>query len=398
MATGSVVQSVGSLPERFIPERARDIDTRFRLKIGSLIRDVIVSRGTCKVEKPSDAEATTISTAPATWLEIESGELSGIEAFATRRLSIRGSIQESLLFEPLFERPDAGGLRYRVEEVRHGHQRMSTVVAGSEDKPPLVMLHGLGGTKASLLPIVPGLTATFQVFVPDLPGFGASTKPRGRYDAPWFAEHVTNFMTELGIERAHFVGNSMGGRITQELALRHPEKVAAMALLCPATAFSYRPGLRIVRLLRPELGVALGYLPRRRVQIAMKTLFSKPSRIETSWFEAAADDFLRTWRSPRARMAFFAAVRNIYLDEPYGETGFFTRLATMQPPAFYVFGRRDTLISPNYAKKIAKVLPNARVELWEDCGHTPQLEFPARTADSLLEFFGRHTARAAAAG
>lgn len=398
MTPGPVVQSVDGLPERLLPERARGVDTRFRLRIGSLVRDVIVTDGACSVDKPSESKVTTISTAPSTWLDMDGGRLSGIEAFATRRLSIRGSIQEALLFEPLFDRPDAGGLRYRVENVTYGNHRISTVIAGSDHLPPLVMLHGLGGTKASLLPIVPRLTERFKVFVPDLPGFGASTKPRGRYDAPWFAEHVSAWMDELGIEQAHFVGNSMGGRITQEFGLRHPDRVAAMALLCPATAFSYRPGLRLVRLLRPEWGLAVGYLPRRRIQIAMKTLFSKPSRIETSWFEAAADDFLRTWRSPRARMAFFASLRNIYLDEPYGESGFFTRVAALRPPAYYVYGRRDTLISPNFARKMAKVLPDARVELWEDCGHTPQLEFPARTADCLLEFFGRKAARTAAAG
>lgn len=387
MAPGSVIQSVNDLPHRFLPDRANGLDVRFRLRVGSLVRDVVVKCGFCTVEDPQGAPKVTISTSPATWLEIHSGSLSGVEAFAQRRLTMRGSIQRALLFEPLFERPDNGGMSYRVENVETEGARFSTFFAGPENGPPVLLLHGLGATKASVLTLVPHLARHYRVMAVDLPGFGASSKPRGRYDAPWFAQHVFNFMDALGISKTRLVGNSMGGRISQEMGLMDPSRVEAMALLSPATAFAVRPGLRIVRLLRPELGIAAGFMPRGRVQAVMKSLFAKPSRIESAWYEAATDDFLQTWKSPRARMAFFAAARNIYLDEPYGDQGMFTRLATLKPKALYVYGRQDVLITPHYAKKIQRTIPTARVELWDDCGHAPQLEHPERTAGVIEEFF-----------
>jgi pimeloyl-ACP methyl ester carboxylesterase len=129
----------------------------------------------------------------------------------------------------------------------------------------------------------------------------------------------------------------------------------------------------------------------------MRSLFADPSRIDEAWYEAAADDFLRTWRSPRARMAFFAALRHIYLEEPYGEKGMFTRLRSLETRSLYIYGRHDVLITPLFARKIARVVPGAQVELWDDSGHAPQLEHPLRTADAI-EHFLNGDAQASQAG
>ncbi|MGH2756334.1 MAG: alpha/beta fold hydrolase, partial [Actinomycetota bacterium] len=114
------------------------------------------------------------------------------------------------------------------------------------------------------------------------------------------------------------------------------------------------------------------------------------------WFEAAVDDFLTIWQSPRARMAFSAAARNIYLDEPEGERGFWTRLEHMETPAFYIFGKQDLLITHHFAKKVRTALPNTCVEVWNHCGHVPQIEYPDRTARALLGFFERTQSRRSA--
>jgi len=361
------------------------------LRIGALVRDVVIDGRRCVVEAPGGRPDAELSTSPATWLEIDAGQLSGVEAFADKRLTLRGSIQKSLLFEPLFDRPADGALQYSVERVPIGKVEISTVIAGSEDAPPLLLLHGLGATNGSWMPVVPHLARHYRVFAVDLPGSGSSSKPRGRYDAPWFAERMFEFMDSIGYRAMSVAGNSMGGRIAQEMAMRRPDCVTALACLCPATAFAQRPGLLAARVLRPELGIAVGFLPRERVKAGMKDLFARSARVEESWFDAAIDDFLRTWKSPRARMAFFAAARNIYLDEPYGGRGFWTRLCEMEPPALYIFGRQDILISYRFAAKVQRSLPAAHVQLWNDCGHVPQIEHPQKTVQELLTFFGQAT-------
>jgi pimeloyl-ACP methyl ester carboxylesterase len=194
-------------------------------------------------------------------------------------------------------------------------------------------------------------------------------------------------MDQLDIDSAYLVGNSMGGRISMEMSMMDPGRVDALACLCPATAFVERPALRLVKLLRPELAFAAGYLPRNYVLDGLRQLFANPSRVEDEWFQAAVDDFMNIWRSPRARMAFSAAARHIYLEEPLGESGFYARLAAMGSPALYLYGTRDVLISHQFSHRVRRALPDSKVVVWKDCGHVPQIEHPERTADLLADFF-----------
>jgi pimeloyl-ACP methyl ester carboxylesterase/putative sterol carrier protein len=381
-----------------LPERFRGGDThlsgiRFRIHLGRIRRDVLIDRDSCEVVSSNEHEPDVeIRTDPETWLAMYAGKLSGIEAFGRRRLTMRGSIEKSLQFETLFERPDEGGLRYSLEIIENGAINVSALMAGSPDRPPLLLLHGLAATKASWLTVVPQLAKRHRVIALDLPGFGRSSKPRGAYDAPWFADQVRGVLDALSIDRAFLAGNSMGGRVAMETAMRHPERVEAIACLCPAAAFNRRPALWLVKLLRPELGMVASRLPRDRIRDAQHRLFADPSCIHESWYDAAIDDFLDTWRSPRSRRAFFTALRNIYLDEPEGENGFWTRLRKMEAPALFFYGECDELITHHFARKIASTLPKAKVLVWEKCGHVPQIEFPDRTAREILRFFDRAAA------
>ncbi len=396
MAIADVLASIETLPERFIPSKD-PVKGRFRITVANVTRDVVIDGKRCRVEDAQSEPDVEISTDALTWHEIEAGHLSGIEAFASRRLAIRGSIDRSLHFEPSFERPDGPGMRYSLERIDVRGGRISALSAGNEANEPLILLHGLGATKASWLTIVPQLARHHRVIAIDLPGFGASDKPMGRYDARWFADRVTRLMDALGYRSAYLAGNSMGGRIAMELGMSHPDRVTALACLCPAAAFSRRPALGLVRVLRPELGVVASRLPRSRILPQLRQLFADPSCVEDAWYDAAVDDFLQVWRSPRARMAFFASLRNIYLDEPEGETGFWTRLEQLEPPAMYIYGKCDLLISHHFARKVRRTLPRADVVVWSDCGHVPQIEFPDRSADALTRFFNRHASQLATA-
>lgn len=395
MRGSEVVESIEGLPSRFI-DRGNGLTARFRLQIDDIERDVVVAGDRCLVE-PANGTApdVEIRSSAKTWFEMEAGKLSGIDAFASKELSIRGSIEKSLHFEPLFERPRAGATRYTLEDIPVKNATVSTLIAGEDTNPPIVLIHGLGATKASFLTIIGGLARNHRVIAIDLPGFGSSSKPLGRYDAPWFSGYVTGLLDELDIERAFLVGNSMGGRISMEVAMRAPERVEAIACLCPAAAFSNRPGLLLARLMRPELSVLAGRLPRKRMREGMRYLFADPNCVENDWYDAAIDEFLDVWKSPRARIAFSRALRNIYLDQPEGERGFWHRLSFMRTPALFIYGKHDTLISHRFGHKIRKHLPKATVKVWGDCGHVPQIEFPERTIRTISKFFS-DSSRAAA--
>ena len=378
---------IDSLPERYKPTQTKVPHTRFHIVVGDEERDVVVGPSGCKVEDATGDYDVEIQTDARTWRRIFNGQLSGIEGFADGNIEIRGSIDKSLLFEAMFERPDAGGFRYSLERVSLGGRAISALIAGEEDAPPLVLIHGLGASKASWLPVVPALAKDYRVYAIDLPGFGSSSKPRGKYTAGWFAEHVFRFMDMVGQDSAFIAGNSLGGRVTMEMAMMEPDRVRGIACLCPASAFSYRPGLPIVKLLRPEMGFVVARLPRTYIRDQLKQLFCDPDRIHEDWYDAAIDDFLGRWKTVRGRLAFFAALRNIYLDEPEGEEGFWARLTDVKVPSLFIYGRRDVLITHNFSRRIRKHLPSAKVRVWNDCGHVPQLEHPERTVGEMTKFF-----------
>jgi pimeloyl-ACP methyl ester carboxylesterase len=116
---------------------------------------------------------------------------------------------------------------------------------------------------------------------------------------------------------------------------------------------------------------------------------------EGNWVRAGADEFLRAYVTARGRVAFYAAARQIYLEEPHGAKGFWTRLASLSPSALFIWGRRDWLVPIRFADHVRRTLPAAR-HLVLDCGHVPQLERPAESHGAIAAFFREDAARAAA--
>jgi pimeloyl-ACP methyl ester carboxylesterase len=270
----------------------------------------------------------------------------------------------------------AGNDRLRLETVDTRHGAIATAQAGSG--PALLAVHGLGGTKASFLPTLALMHQTHRVIAIDLPGFGDSVKPvRAAFDARYFARVLTGVLDALGIDRAHLVGNSMGGRIALELALTEPDRVDHLVLLSPAMAWLRpRPWAPLVRLLRPELTM---------VPMPVEKLVRRVVGGGDDWAAAGVDEFMRAFSTPRGRHAFHAALRNIYLDRPHGEDGLWSRLADMQHESLFVWGRRDTLVPIAFMKHVERTFPAAR-HLELDCGHVPQVERPLETHDAIRDF------------
>jgi pimeloyl-ACP methyl ester carboxylesterase len=330
----------------------------------------------------------TIGTDSATWLRLREGEFSGIEAFSARNLYARGSLDLAVGFEGLFRLPNGREPLLRMHDVRLGRTRVSTLTMG--EGHDVLLLHGLGSNKASFLDTAAALSQSYRVHAIDLPGFGSSSKPAtAPYDARYFAETVVGLMDELEIERAHLVGNSLGGRVAIEAGLRHPERVTALGLLCPAVAFVRRGYHPIVRLLRPEFGMLPHRFARRTVANRFVSLFADPDVVDPSVADIVVDEFQRIYGSAGARRAFLSAARNVYLDRPFGRDGFYPRLAKLEPPALFAWSSHDKLIPAGFSRHVAEWLPSAEQIVLDGCGHAPQVERPEQTNGLLARFFAR---------
>ena len=103
---------------------------------------------------------------------------------------------------------------------------------------------------------------------------------------------------------------------------------------------------------------------------------------ERGWTAAGVDEFLRAYLTPSGRFAFYECARNIYMEEPYGEEGFWTRIKKLEPDSLFVWGAQDILVPIEFMRHVERALPQA-VHLELDCGHVPQLERPEPTHDAM---------------
>jgi pimeloyl-ACP methyl ester carboxylesterase len=383
----SVPGGVETLVERFDPDvlDLRRGTVRIRLEVtGGRAWDAVMAGRRLRL-RPADEDAepdAVLSADPATWKRIAADVRGGMEAFRAGRLRLRGSLHFGVGFLAATSgSTEPGRLEFDTLKTR-GFGAISALTAGTGPET-IVCVHGLGGTKASFLPTVNALADDYRVVAIDLPGFGESDKPIGApYDAPWFARSVFAAMDALGVEHAHIAGNSMGGRVAIEAGLTDRDRIGGLILLSPALAWlRARPWAPIVRALRPELGL-LQPAPRPVVEAMVRRLVPSANG---GWTAAGIDEFLRAYLTRSGRAAFYAAARNIYLDEPHGDEGFWTRLKSLESDSLFVWGRHDRLVPIAFMKHVERALPRARhVEL--SCGHVPQVERPQETHAAIRKF------------
>jgi pimeloyl-ACP methyl ester carboxylesterase len=394
-----VEDAFASLPGRYLGADP-EFEASYRIELDDLGLSwaVELDADSCEVTVSPRREAdVVIGTDAMTWLALREGALSGLDAFRSRLLWARGNLDLAIAFEGFFRLPSGRRALLHIQEVPAGGHRISTLTAG-DGPETAILIHGLGGNKTSFFETVSALAPDHTVHAIDLPGFGSSSKPiRAPFDAAWFARSVIDFCDALEIDRAHLVGNSLGGRIAIEVGLRAPERVSSLSLLAPSLAWRrHRRFVPIVRLLRPELAAIPHPMTNGLVRRQFWSMFARPERLHPSAADLASKEFVRTYRTVAARIAFHAAARNIYLEEPFGERGFWTRLESLAPPAMFVWGDQDPLVPLAFSQYVAEALPDARQIVLEGCGHVPQVELPEQANSAVHHFIGEGSASAAA--
>jgi pimeloyl-ACP methyl ester carboxylesterase len=238
---------------------------------------------------------------------------------------------------------------------------------------PLLLLHGLGSCKEMWRPVVPLLSRERDVIAVDLPGFGAS--PPGPTTVDALAHAVAAFADELGLERPHVAGNSMGGGIA--LALAAHGRVASACGISPIGFANERESIYARGVLATTRFLALGAAPMASViagNAALRTLLCS---------HAAA----RPWRIPAEDAVLWTQV---YAEAP----GFWPLLRsapdwTFEPPVCpttIAWGDRDRLlIYSRQAPRARRRLPTARHVTLAGCGHVPTWDDPEAVARVILD-------------
>jgi hypothetical protein len=197
-------EALRELVRRFDPDvfDAPDGDARLRLGVRDVGEwDVVVSEGAARLQEEPDASRephATLTATQATWKRVAADVAAGMDAYRRGALDLRRNLHLGVGFLAATSgATDPGRLRFHT--VRSRGTRFSVLEAGEGE--PLVMLHGLGGTKVSMLPIVAALAPQgYRMVAADLPGFGDSGKPLGAaYDPPFFSRSVAALLDGLGL-------------------------------------------------------------------------------------------------------------------------------------------------------------------------------------------------------
>lgn len=281
-----------------------------------------------------------------------------------------------------------------AHDLRLAHGRVRVVDMG--DGPPLVLIHGLGGSWQNWQANIPALAARHRVIALDLPGFGSSEPYRGAVTVERYVDTVVELLDLLGVDRATLIGNSMGGLLTIEAAARHPQRVSAVVLVSsggiPLTSLRHR--LIAIPLARVTHHVLRLRVARRAVlavpwvrRLIAGRIVKDAGTIPGPALEAALDGL----GAPGFEPAFAAAVAYDARD----------RAPQVACPALIVWGREDRLLHVAMGEELQRRIPHSRLEVWDGIGHCPMLEAPVRfnqLAAAFADLAADHRTEAAASG
>jgi pimeloyl-ACP methyl ester carboxylesterase len=380
-----VGKHVRTLPRRFRQDAANGLSAEWELRVGQEVFAISIADHACFVrEGPCVAPSTVIVTDPDTWLDIDEGRTTGGEAFLSRRLSMSGNVDLAVRLQTLF-RPYRRARRASDMdqiEVDAWGLRLSSYMVGSG--PPVVLIHGLGATKITWLPLIPSLAERYRVIVPDLPGHGESEKPKTDYTPRFFARTLRHLMDALDVDTAPILGNSLGGRIALELALRSPNRVDSLTLLDPSVpGMRWRYILGFTRVIPTELGAIPFPMRERMTRVILRRLFGDPGRLTDDAYSVAAKEFMRIYADPRARVAFFSALRHIITERP---EAFYGSLRRIKQPTLVIFGDSDRLVPLRLGVRLSEHLPNCELVVLPGVGHVPQFEATDETIAAVGTF------------
>jgi pimeloyl-ACP methyl ester carboxylesterase len=247
-------------------------------------------------------------------------------------------------------------------------------VTGAEvgSGPPLLLLHGLGGTWAYWAPAMALLAGSARCIALDLPGFGRSDAPRGGFTLDSAAAGLASAMDAIGAGPAVVCGHSLGGPLAVRLGLNHPEAASQLILvgpsgLKPAPAWQSRALalMPVYRLLRrapvPWEHWLLRVAPLRRA--ALRPLVDDPSTVSLAMARTIVDGGREARELQRAVTASFA-------------TGLAEEASEVAAPIAAIWGDRDRMVPPADAEVLLRAVPSATLHLLPACGHLPMVERP----------------------
>jgi pimeloyl-ACP methyl ester carboxylesterase len=276
------------------------------------------------------------------------------------------------------------GPGYRIALEVPGRPTTALYAEELGDGPPLILLHGLGGSLFTWRHVVTALSRGHRVIALDMKGFGQSDKPFDEhYSAADQAALVSAFIRKRGLSAVTLVGHSFGGVVALRTArdfAREPGVIARLVVMdTPALQQDLSDGAWFFSV--PGLPyMAMAVTPPDLMTRMMLRLVSAPGRVVP---ESDVRGYAAPFYDLGSRHAFIATGQSI-VDTNGPKMGLAYR--GIAQPTLIVWCRRDRIVPVATGRRLARVLPNARLAILNKCNHLPQDEVPAALLSTLLPF------------
>jgi len=262
-------------------------------------------------------------------------------------------------------------------------RRMNVIDFGSG--PPVVFVHGLAGSWQNWLEQLPDFASRHRVIAMDLPGFGHSEMPAEKISIAGYARILDELCDQLDVDAAAFVGNSMGGFVSAEMAISFPERIERLVLVSAAglTIEHQRsePALAVLRRVENVLAFYTGWVASRSENVARRPRLRKATLALVARHPDRLPGPLAAEQIRGSGKPGFIDALDALTDYPIR-----ARLGEIACPTLIIWGTHDRLVPVRDASEFERLIPNARKVIFEDTGHVPMLERPAAFKDVLEEF------------
>ena len=253
-----------------------------------------------------------------------------------------------------------------------------------ESGSPVLFVHGLGSFIEHWEQNLTELSKHHRVYAIDLVGFGLTEKPTVSYSIPFLAKFVQDFMNSKGIKNTSMIGNSLGSMIAIELYLLNPNIVDKLILL--DGGFFGRKIAAAFRILSvPFVGEWLMRPNRDGTEQFLKLMFFDQSFVteklvditfERNSQAGSAKAYLETLRSS----ANIFGLKRAFINRTIANKN---RLTS---PTLIIWGKNDNVLPVEYAFQAEEILPNATIQIFDNCGHMPQIECAEKFNDLAVSF------------
>ena len=239
----------------------------------------------------------------------------------------------------------------------------------------LLLIHGVTSFIGNWRFVRPQLNGNFRLILPDLRGHGQSDKPLTHYTIEMFAQDLIQLLDELGIDKCIVAGHSLGGFISQQIALDAPERVRALILICTAPRVDVEAAMAQVEVSQQLHGLPPEQVVEKKLELQYENpdvLRSTPGMLETLKIDVnqCQDNVVSHGYAQGATLAFNTE----------------ERLGEIQAPTLVIQCAQDKTFPLRWGELLRDRIPNAEFRVINKTSHSVQMEQPEKLAKAIVEF------------